>query len=141
MPTSRLYRTGTCTVVTMTQTTSTLTSHHQTTVSEHHATMYVMCVDSFISCYRHVCQYNTCSLHAYIIRCSRHDLARAYKVINITTNTTIVQYYTYNITNNITSRVYPRTLMPNLNNIIIYIYIYIFTLYDTIYIRVNLFLS
>ena len=36
IPTLRLYRTGTCTVVTIAQTTSTSTSHHQTTVSEHH---------------------------------------------------------------------------------------------------------
>ena len=41
-----LSRTGTCTVLTVKQTTSTSTSHHQTTVSEHLTTFFFICYSS-----------------------------------------------------------------------------------------------
>ena len=55
MSTSRVYRTGKCTVMTMTQTTSTLTSYHQKTVSEQHNTLHTL--------------YEASHLHTKVIKC------------------------------------------------------------------------
>ena len=83
MPTLRLYRTGTCTVVTVTQTTSTPTSYHQTTVSEHHMYSSAVRQRSYIHKSMYMCIHYALYIAHYIILCSSYNLPRACKAYNV----------------------------------------------------------